>query len=668
MRSAPLSRPLLPRLGSRRGVAPICALLLLLPLLLGAESQDSARKGAKEAIGEARGAQALSFVAQARAAAESQHDVELDGLAAAAYEHLDLAPLALLAWEAVALEVGPEGRAEVDAALARLRSNLGGDLDWGQVVSGFPQLQRPALKVQESLAATARIGVGEHLGSSRCAAARFRSAEWAFWAPEESAAYKALGDAERCRGKLAPAARAYVRYQELGGKEAAVELLLKGLLQSLGSLELSAALVGGGKANYRVEVGGASWSGELDGETAVTLKYLPVSDPVEVGLTGLGIASTEETLGPLPAGQTTTHAFPVESVGLGSIQMPAELGAEVTFLGPLGPQALEAAQLLETTVGSWRIRLTNELGVIESPVEVKLGETLSFDLAPIMPTSLSLSGVPAGSTVRVFIEGLSGEFVEREVSIPIRGGGTDPATGVPLAPTLRITSLLGGSGGLFMEHPLLGGVGTDIALLPGQDNALALAWKDLEGVVKVQLAYKEWQDAHSVDLKRIGSRPKLLLGLAVGTGAGALGALAFAAVANGDVATTRALGQDKVAEGNLILSASASDAELQAREAALEVLSQVNQQHEAALASSRILAGLGFGLAAAAAGTGVGAIVLNKRRAEMEAALDEWEPWTVFEEEQSIEQEGAAPEAAPAEGAAPEAAPAEGAAPAENPG
>ena len=62
-----------------------------------------------------------------------------------------------------------------------------------------------------------------------------------------------------------------------------------------------------------------------------------------------------------------------------------------------------------------------------------------------------------GATVRAYVDGAhEGTYAERELRVPREGATVDEETGVLIAPPLKMGPLMGGSGGLFLEHPRLG--------------------------------------------------------------------------------------------------------------------------------------------------------------------------------------------------------------------
>jgi hypothetical protein len=173
---------------------------------------------------------------------------------------------------------------------------------------------------------------------------------------------------------------------------------------------------------------------------------------------------------------------------------------------------------------------------VEVELDLPADSTRTFDPHPWLPSELTLIEVPAGSEARVFIEGKDGATVERVIQFPPHVGTIEPVTGVRLAPATAIDSLIGGVGGVFVSHPILGESSTDLAIqAAAPNNATTLKWRGMTGVPTVQGEYEQWQAAHRKVKARRDAGIAVPLAMAIGSAA-ASGVMWGLAVQRGDAA------------------------------------------------------------------------------------------------------------------------------------
>ena len=413
----------------------------------------------------------------------------------------------------------------------------------------------PALVLVALLPALAMAGPAEDvraaLEQGDCATARAITSQLTEQAPDQAEGWQLAGDAARCASDTRAAVLAYRRYLALAGEDAAVQGLVDALAATLATARVRLALP---EEADRVEVTLELPDQLLEHSSregdAWTFGDLPVGVEGTLHVAGMGLAAFSHGLRALGAGETVEVDLPVDWLGIGEVRL-AEFDLDVVSVTlikageeqPVGPSS-------ETwvTAGALRARVRTDHGTLEAPLEVEAGQQLAFDPAPWLPAALTLVQVPAGATVRLSVEGAGGEIVEREEVFDPDDGAVDPATGVRIAPPRKVDSLIGGTGGLFVSHPVLGSDASSFAVLAGAVNATTFDWRALSGVSTVQESFDRWRQANDPAPKR-ATRTRVL-GIGAGIlAAASVGLIAGAAAADADVDAARQEGLGVVDDG-----------------------------------------------------------------------------------------------------------------------
>lgn len=391
-----------------------------------------------------------------------------------------------------------------------------------------------------------RQRVEEALDAGQCAAARAAASEFVLAQPRLPDGYRFLGDAARCDGRTREAVVAYRRYKELGGAEASVDLMLRGLSASLASIVALVEL----PSNDVVTHAALTLPTELllaPPRSGGTFEFedLPTGHGLVLRITGKGLRPTDVDISALAPGERREVPVAVEYIGLARVRV-AEHDPSLcvtTLLTPDGDIAAASGSDSEVTAAEVVALVSGQYGEIEVALDVAPGAVVGFDPSPWVPTAITVVGVPSGSTLRVFVEGLEGALMEREIQVPIGLGTLDSQSGVMIAPPQRLDSLIGGVGGVFVEHPGLGEGNAAVVLEPGAANATTFGWRDLPGVNSVELAYHEWLDRRAQVRKRADATTSIFAGLAIGSGiaSGILWALAADAGTTADGSKSLAL-------------------------------------------------------------------------------------------------------------------------------
>lgn len=453
-------------------------------------------------------------------------------LKALAYEGLGNAPLAeslLIAYQE--LTKGLDADPRVEAALTRIRSAAAPSRRGPSPVpaGGKDPTAVTATRVDGAGSeAVASLDPGPYrervvaaLDDGKCAAAKAAASEFALAQPNLPDGYRFLGDAARCAGDFRAAVLAYRRYKDLGGTENSVDLMLTGLVANLGSLIARVTLPSGDVLPHAsVHLPDETVAGEPMGGGEFVFDDLPTGQTLVVSVTGKGLGPADIEVEALAAGERREVFIDVEFIGLATVEVvehPPGVCA-TTLLTPDGDVAAGPGSSSEVTAAEVVALVTGDYGEVEIPIDVAAGAIVQFDPTPWIPTSITVVGVPGGSTVRVFVEGMGGAMVEREIYVPVAPGTLDVETGVMVAPPQRLVSLVGGVGGIFLEHPVLGEGTAAVVLEPGAANATTFKWDELPGVEQVQGRYARWSEQRTAIRRKAGVGAGIFAGVAAGSG------------------------------------------------------------------------------------------------------------------------------------------------------
>jgi len=325
----------------------------------------------------------------------------------------------------------------------------------------------------------------------------------------------------------------------LGGEDPTVMVLIESLRANVSILDVSlvdAKLQGSESPAGRVQlylVHGEeqlrpAWTG---GGIDARFEDLPPTVPLVLRHYGVGFEAEELSISPLEAGATRQLPLTPRWLGVGHLsldQVPSE-GVSVTALLPDGAKPLSATEGIPVSAGVVPVEVVSEFGTTRTEIEVKSATQFQFKLVPSLPARLKVSGLPAGASLRLFVEGPGGTATSQELSTKPQSGSIDPKTGVRLATVQDFSSLPGGTGGLFVSHPILGTGVQDVVLAAGQSNVLTFDWRALEGVQTVAGAYSKWRRGQ--DLTKKTARNTRIAGIIAI--ASAVSGAAFAAIAAG---------------------------------------------------------------------------------------------------------------------------------------
>ena len=360
------------------------------------------------------------------------------------------------------------------------------------------------------------------LSEGKCGFARAAALELTAAAPDKADGYRLLGDAARCDGSSREAVGAYRRFQALGGDDPAVDLLLRSLGANLASVVVTVVVpADSGSVPPRLRLG---LPGEALVEQAtggpVTFADLPIGQELTLGVVGRGLEPQLVTVEPLKPGEARELELAPTWIGLGKVRVesfsPALCG--VAFATPDGGFDLEPGGQRSVTAGAVTASVTNNYGTVDVPLEVQPGGEVLFDPIPWLPSELTLIELPAGASVRVFVEGMDGATAERLIEVPGGEGAIDPSTGVRVAGPQKVDSLVAGSAGIFVGHPILGEANATTALAPAEANATTFDWRSMPGLPNLLPIYEEWQADRLRVRREAAAGPAVSAALTIGSG------------------------------------------------------------------------------------------------------------------------------------------------------
>ncbi len=467
--------------GRRRRLA-LPALLLLLAGSAAAEEPVDPLAEASAALDAGRWEQALLLAGPETLGERASRALLIQGLA---LEALDQRPAAASFFKAIReLTPSPEVLAEAHAGIERTRQALHPAPGDGPARANAPTLDG----LRERLEA--------HMEAGHCQAARATAWEATWWRPDLAESWRLTGTAARCLRKTRDAVLAYRRYAELGGTDTGVLDLTEDLASRLGVLEVSVLQPEGEQApsSMLLELPGADPVAGTAAAGTGRLLDLPLDQPMTLRVSALGRAPVTTDLEPLAEGERRALEVSLPWVGTGTVRIsdhPPDR-CRTTILAEAGPAPSPPGSEHAVTAGTLVLRIEAAEGTSEVSFELTPGQLLEIDPTRHLPAALTVAEVPAGSELRVFVEGPDGTGVQQRARLPRLEGTFDPETGVRLAPPARLESLAGGSGGLFVDHPSLGQGNTTVTLVAGEVNVATFDWRALEGVPAVRTRYQGW--------------------------------------------------------------------------------------------------------------------------------------------------------------------------------
>ena len=422
-----------------------------------------------------------------------QDGVVVKALAYEALGNLRIAEALLLAYVEAVGEAN--AGAEADGALARVQASLEGRHREGPVRTtpfGVDEVEvSPVAGLDPD---PYRVRIDKALGKGLCLAARAASAELLLADPDAADGWKLMGDAARCQGEIRDAVVAYRRFEDAGGQNRPVREMLQTLEMNLCTVVARVHTAGGGPApTVRLDTGSEYLlPAPLGPVQAFT--DLPANLEMRLVISGRGLRTEERTVPPVFPGDTVEVAVTPARVGTGEVRIAeaATPGLTVSLISGEEVSTPGPGEAVEVTAGALVARVRSDDGELDVPLEVPRDGELVFEPSAHRPTSLTVTGLPAGASVRLVVRTVAGEVTERLATLRADHGDIDPSSGVRVAPPTRFDSLPSGSGGLFVKHPTLGAGTTPVVLEDA--GGLSMAWPldTLEGVPRVREAWLAW--------------------------------------------------------------------------------------------------------------------------------------------------------------------------------
>ena len=373
-----------------------------------------------------------------------------------------------------------------------------------------------------------------------CRAATAAATELVRAEPRVAEGFRLLGDAARCHDQRRDAAVAYQRYFDLGGQEQSVRDLHSDLLAGLGTLEVSVRL----PDSSVLPTGVLEMQDKdlpLSDQDGTTLRFvaIPTGERLTLRVAGLGLRAERKPLTPFSAGETRRVEIAPEVIGLGTLVVGPFDEQEAIVRLETADQTVDVVseERRELTAGDFTITVFSDHGGVTLEQRVKPGGTVEFDPSRHLPAGLTIARLPAGAKVTVIAESRSGVFVETERNLPLDRGRIDSTSGLRLVPSTQVDSLVGGTAGVWVTHPVLGPFNRDVILENGAWTGIEWQADHMEGADEIKQAWEAWQTAGANKSKRLTAGAVVtgvLAGALVGTGAGLMGGYHQARVSEAD--------------------------------------------------------------------------------------------------------------------------------------
>lgn len=358
--------------------------------------------------------------------------------------------------------------------------------------------------------------VRDSIEAGECATALAQARQWVADAPQNPAAHRGLGDAERCLDHPRESVLAYRKAKALGMADPALDALVESQARTLAVLPVRVA---GRNAKSPLEV-----RLELGPQRSVTLTAdqpeirfldLPTKVPLVLRASGPGYAPVTLELPALAAGANAPVAVDVRYLGAATLELGApQSGVEVTVESGGESRRVTAAEVT-VSPGAATVRISGLYGATSVDVAPKDGERVRVDVAALVPGQLTLAELPAGSTITV--TGAGKAPVER-AEIPWSQGKLDERLGINVGAVVQVPGVPAGTYGWRVEHPLMGTAAGEVAVVGGEATVQAVERSAFPRADALGRAYADHQ-AGVKEARRVPAGTKRGLALAAGGGA-----------------------------------------------------------------------------------------------------------------------------------------------------
>ena len=394
------------------------------------------------------------------------------------------------------------------------------------------------------LATTAPAGAAEPvldaMKDGRCLEAVEQAQEQLEAQPDSADLWRLLGDAHRCRADARPAVIAYTKYLALHGSDIAVERLVVSLQKQLGALRIRLDLPRETAVQVSVvlpEEEAQLATAQADGSWLAP--YLLPGRRPEVFVRGVGLEPLRVRAPAVPFGGEASLELEPRWLGLGTVELsrPPPPSVTVSVDRASGLEALAPGSAVEATPGSARIVLSGPFGEVETAVVVREGRRSTLDPTRWIPTRLTVTGAPAGSQLRLFLEAVDPPL-EVMADLPAGEGRLDRGSGLLIAEPHVLDGLVGGSGSLILSHAVLGVLAVELALTPGAPNSLVVDAAKLPRAAAEAERYAAWNQERAGEARE--ARIPVIAGIAAGAAGALLSGIAWGVAAEQDAAVDAA--------------------------------------------------------------------------------------------------------------------------------
>jgi len=329
------------------------------------------------------------------------------------------------------------------------------------------------------------------------------------------------------RGQIKEAIEAYQEAIRLGGPADELEELIRELQMWQASLVVTVTgLDKRGKIVTYLDAGeGRIEPTSIDGRV---LRFDGVAAEVDYDLFvgGEGYESVVQEIEALAGRSTREVGVTIEYRGAMELDVSGWEGlVSVRLEQPPVSMDLEP-QRYSITAAPAEVVISGEHGTLRWPIDGTPGLTHTLDINSMLPSAVTIEGIPHGSTVEIIAS--PGNTANGPVFLSSnpklrRDGAVDLISGV------SITDLRDGTYGIRVDHPALGSKSSRFELEPGSSRKLAFEWRAMPGGERIEADYETWRN------QRKGPPTEFWLGSGAGIfSAGALGLMASNMAAAGN--------------------------------------------------------------------------------------------------------------------------------------
>ena len=300
-----------------------------------------------------------------------------------------------------------------------------------------------------------------------------------------------LGDAWRCSGENISALSAYRIAVEALPAEPSLIRIIKTLSRTTARLDLTLTGIDLERPSpWLAVVSGDQRLHDFSAESPVFhFRDLPAGVPLTLEVAGPGVSAISVELGELEADTTAVRTQQIDQGEPATLVLePWTAASRVEVIDHAFHKAVEPG-LIYVTPGTVMLSITTGRGTITEQVKAPLGVTPSVDIDTLVPGTLELVGLAAGTEVRW----PTGPDTEGHREVAEERAPLHPILGLPMAQVEEIEDVRSGQRALSFHHPLLGDLDKTIVVVGGEKNVVRVDSTKFSEAPALIEAYSSWK-------------------------------------------------------------------------------------------------------------------------------------------------------------------------------